>query len=441
MSFETAGTSPKMAPNGPYPLHSHGDSTSTAQGTPTPTHFGSKSNMKKPSYRSLQKSDSQNLSTELYPHLRQQPSRDGLTLGMAIPGPSHRVQPSQEPIRSKASPPSRPQTPCPTKTPTTPAPSYTAPSVPGYDVPALLLTQSHPRSRPTHKPSVEFSEAAQEYQPYYSSSGSGASSPYRPKSPGGPVVKTREIANFDQEPQLPPQHHNQADAKPLGFAALALTLFLFSLQHLSSLGPNASTTTAAIGPVLAVGGLVQVLAAMWAMALGSTLGATVFGSYGCFWLAYGIAMDRGSGAVGSGGIAELDMAFALCFYAWFAWSVLLTSLSMRRALAPALFFLSMDFVFLFAGLGAQYGTVSVGRRLNIATGVFGMGAATTAGFLVYHALADERNSFARVSLGNLPWSEQGTQMGHMRRLALIEKCKREWAGFSAEQRRKAWEKV
>lgn len=48
---------------------------------------------------------------------------------------------------------------------------------------------------------------------------------------------------------------------------------------------------------LAVGGLAQLLAGMWEFACGNTFGATMFTSYGGFFISYGIIYWPSSGYV------------------------------------------------------------------------------------------------------------------------------------------------
>src|SRR4051812_18855748 len=75
-----------------------------------------------------------------------------------------------------------------------------------------------------------------------------------------------------------------ADPGPLGLAAFALTTFTLSLFN-AGLAPEALEPL--VLPIaLFYGGLAQFLAGMWEFRKANTFGATAFGSYGAFWIAF-----------------------------------------------------------------------------------------------------------------------------------------------------------
>ena len=75
-----------------------------------------------------------------------------------------------------------------------------------------------------------------------------------------------------------------ADPAPLGLAAFALTTFLLSLVNAGVMPKDAEPVM--LGVALAFGGLAQLLAGMWEFRKGNVFGATVFSSYGAFWLSF-----------------------------------------------------------------------------------------------------------------------------------------------------------
>ena len=101
-----------------------------------------------------------------------------------------------------------------------------------------------------------------------------------------------------------------ADAAPLGWGAFALPLFVHSAHH--ALG-DAAPLLAFWGPALFYGGLVQLLAGMWQLRRRDAFGATVFATYGAFWMgvaAYGVLAP----------VAHIPPAEAApTFAAWFLW--------------------------------------------------------------------------------------------------------------------------
>ena len=77
-----------------------------------------------------------------------------------------------------------------------------------------------------------------------------------------------------------------ADPVPLGIAGFAMTTFALSCVNAGFFGGTASTPMV-LGLAIFYGGLVQLLAGMWAFRKGETFVAVAFSSYGGgFWLSY-----------------------------------------------------------------------------------------------------------------------------------------------------------
>lgn len=79
-----------------------------------------------------------------------------------------------------------------------------------------------------------------------------------------------------------------ANPVPMGLSGFALTTFLLSCVNLGVKG--LSNSALVVGPAYAYGGLIQILAGMWEMAIGNVFGATALTSYGSFWISIGISM-------------------------------------------------------------------------------------------------------------------------------------------------------
>lgn len=92
----------------------------------------------------------------------------------------------------------------------------------------------------------------------------------------GQVAISRELASE--------QVRLIADPAPLGLAAFALTTFLLSMANAGFM--PASAEPIVFGVALAYGGIAQMLAGMWEFRKGNVFGATVFTSYGAFWLSF-----------------------------------------------------------------------------------------------------------------------------------------------------------
>merc|ERR1711939_625311 len=89
----------------------------------------------------------------------------------------------------------------------------------------------------------------------------------------------------------PTEHRKFANPAPLGLSAFALTTFVLSLINLGTRGISGPSLV--IGPAFGYGGLVQLLAGMWEMAVGNTFGATALSSYGGFWIGTAIILTPG----------------------------------------------------------------------------------------------------------------------------------------------------
>ena len=77
-----------------------------------------------------------------------------------------------------------------------------------------------------------------------------------------------------------------ADPIPVGIAGFAMTTFILSCVNAGFFGGTASTPMV-LGLAIFYGGLVQLLAGMWAFRRGETFAAVAFCSYGGgFWLSY-----------------------------------------------------------------------------------------------------------------------------------------------------------
>merc|ERR1712071_355233 len=115
------------------------------------------------------------------------------------------------------------------------------------------------------------------------------------------------------------EHRKFANPAPLGLSAFALTTFVLSLINLGTRGISGPSLV--IGPAFGYGGLVQLLAGMWEMAVGNTFGATALSSYGGFWIAVAITLTPGGFEIvtglGGGTSAAFLNSFGFFLMGWF----------------------------------------------------------------------------------------------------------------------------
>ncbi|KAK3678830.1 Accumulation of DYads [Recurvomyces mirabilis] len=204
-----------------------------------------------------------------------------------------------------------------------------------------------------------------------------------------------------------------ANPVPLGLAGFALTTFLLSLINLGTCGITEPNLV--IAPALAYGGLVQLLAGMWDIALGNTFGGTALSSYGGFWIGTAILLTPGGFDIAGQYSTTGDFYAAFAFYliGWFIFTFMLWLCTLKSTVAfsSLLFFVWLTFLFLFiAYLGAQTngtGMPTVGWvRAGGATGII---AAFIAWYNMLAGLCDKSNSFIVIPVVHFPWSEKGRE--------------------------------
>jgi len=206
-----------------------------------------------------------------------------------------------------------------------------------------------------------------------------------------------------------------ANPAPLGLSAFALTTFVLSLVNLQTRGviePNIVVASA-----FGYGGLVQLLAGMWEMAVGNTFGATALSSYGGFWIAVGITLTPGgfqivSSYEANGGSAQqFYYAFGFFIFGWFIFTTLLLLATLRSTVAFFFLFFTLDMAFLLLGIGYVM-TNSAGKQpvaIIKAGGVFGLLAAFAAWYNALAGILDDTNSFFVIPVAHFPWSVKGRE--------------------------------
>jgi uncharacterized protein len=199
----------------------------------------------------------------------------------------------------------------------------------------------------------------------------------------GRVAISRELASE--------QVRMIADPAPLGLGAFALTTFLLSLVNAGVM--PAETEPVVLGVALAYGGIVQILAGMWEFRKGNVFGATVFSSYGAFWLsfwAYAALYAKGIPAERHGTAAGWYLI------AWAIFTTLMLIAALRTTALLALLFAVLAVAFLLLGLGA----LGPNSGLTKAGGVLGIVAAAGAWYLCLAGVA--ASTFGRPILPNPP---------------------------------------
>jgi succinate-acetate transporter protein len=159
-----------------------------------------------------------------------------------------------------------------------------------------------------------------------------------------------------------------ADPGPLGLAGFAATTFVLSVFN-AKLVKTESLEAVVLPLALFYGGLAQLLAGMWEFKKANTFGATAFGSYGAFWLAFaayvkfvvpGLPTDSAHTATG----------LFLLVFAVFTTYMFIASMQVSGAVALVFLTLAATFIVLTIGnLSDTDGIIKVGGWLGLITAV------------------------------------------------------------------------
>jgi succinate-acetate transporter protein len=161
-------------------------------------------------------------------------------------------------------------------------------------------------------------------------------------------------------------------------AALALTLFLFSVYNIGWLDTGASPGRATIWISMAVlyGGIVMFAAGMWELRDRNTIGATAYSSLGAFWVGVGI-LDQSFG-MGYGNLGWY-------FVSWTIFSVLIAIVALRINGATAAVFALFTLTLIFLWIGAA-ANEDAGHGVRIIAGIVGLITALVAWYTTLAAM-------------------------------------------------------
>ncbi|KAL9135681.1 MAG: hypothetical protein Q9175_003122 [Cornicularia normoerica] len=204
-----------------------------------------------------------------------------------------------------------------------------------------------------------------------------------------------------------------ANPAPLGLCAFALTTFVLGLINMGTRGLSAPNIV--VGLAFGYGGLVQLLAGMWEMAVGNTFGATALSSYGGFWLSFAVILTPGGFDIE----AQLKAAGANAFYdefglfliGWFIFTTVLLFCTLRSTVAFFSLFFTLDMAFMLLGIGYLHRDAKGAPNTPIikAGGFFALLAAFLAWYNALAGIADDSNSFFVIPVAHFPWSVKAMQ--------------------------------
>lgn len=148
-----------------------------------------------------------------------------------------------------------------------------------------------------------------------------------------------------------------AMADPGAWAVLAFSTTSFMLGLYKAQLVDANGAAIVIPMAFLFGGLVQVVVAVLEVIRGNLFGAVVFGSYGPFWIIYGLIEERYAGKVASAGAAVKDqlavssaLTVFLAMFAILTFFFLIASLKTDMVLVAVFALLLAAFVLLALGI-------------------------------------------------------------------------------------------
>lgn len=142
-----------------------------------------------------------------------------------------------------------------------------------------------------------------------------------------------------------------ADPAPLGLAGFALTTFILGLVNSNAI--SGSDTFVVLSVAGAYGGLVQLLAGLWAFVERNNFAAVAFCSYGGFWISFVLLIQFFlPETTKAGGPLAANHAVAVYLFCWGWFTFYMWIASFRTSVALNLVFLTLWVAYLLLGLGA-----------------------------------------------------------------------------------------
>ncbi|CAE6473309.1 hypothetical protein ACGC1H_006354 [Rhizoctonia solani] len=198
------------------------------------------------------------------------------------------------------------------------------------------------------------------------------SAPITSQSPS--EFKSRESYDRSQ-PGFATYKRRIANPSPLGLFAFALTTWAVSLYAVQTRHIKVANLSLALA--LALGGLTQLLAAMWEFVTGNTYAVTMFGMLSGFYLSAGTIFWAGSGIEDAyEGTGTWNDALGIYLSAWFIFSVIMLIGSIRASVAMTTLWSSIVMTLMLAMISAFVEQVKVQK----AAGGFGILTAAIAAY-------------------------------------------------------------
>jgi len=193
-----------------------------------------------------------------------------------------------------------------------------------------------------------------------------------------------------------------ADPAGLGLAGFALSTMILSIINVGVL--PASDLPIALGTALAYGGLVQLLAGMWAFIKNDTFAAVALSSYGGFWISFWALNEFFVPKIPAGQQAG---AIALYLFCWAVFSLYMWLISFRVNMAIQMVFLTLWPTYVLLGLGQALDS----NLLFHIGGAFGIATAACAWYASFAITANRTTQRDWLPLGDMRSVQQDAGNG------------------------------
>jgi succinate-acetate transporter protein len=190
-----------------------------------------------------------------------------------------------------------------------------------------------------------------------------------------------------------------ADPAALGLAGFALSTMVLSFINAGIL--NEDMLPVALGLALAYGGLVQLLAGMWAFVKNDTFAAVALSSYGGFWISFWALNQFFLPQIP---VADRGGALALYLFSWAVFSFYMWIISMKVSIAVQAVFITLWPTYCLLGLGKALDS----DLLFHIGGIFGIATAACAWYASFALTANHTTRRRWLPVGEMRSPQQDT---------------------------------
>jgi uncharacterized protein len=189
-----------------------------------------------------------------------------------------------------------------------------------------------------------------------------------------------------------PVSERLADPAAVGLAGFGLSTFMLSMINVGWVSDSALPIV--LGVALAYGGIMQLLAGMWAFVKRDTFAAVALSSYGAFWISFWVLnaffFDK---------IPASEQADALGLYliSWGIFTAYMFLVSLRVSVAVALVFATLVPTYLLLGIGKSADSIG----LFHVGGAFGIATALLAWYTSFGITMNKTVGKERIPLGHV----------------------------------------